>query len=97
MTPWIEKLNEQFDRFGVYPDIEACTVNDIRDAWALSDTQESTVFSSPEGCWRALTLLPDDSTIDDIWDALRPNQRDDEVVWWGAGYRQDPQATTEED
>ena len=88
----IETINEHLARLGVYPDLEACEVSNIRNAWVLSGTQEATVFSSPEDCSRALSLLSDDATEQEIHAALAPNQRDDEVIWWGAGYRLDPQA-----
>jgi hypothetical protein len=91
-----EKINEQLHRIGL-GDLTAYRLIDFVDAWVLvEDTQEVTAFVSAEGCWRALSLLPNDSKVDDVFYALQPNYLDVDVLWEPEiqCYRQDPQATT---
>ena len=54
---WIEKINDKLDELGLTPDLEAREVQGNPDVVVLEDTQTITVYFSPEGVYRLLSLL----------------------------------------
>lgn len=99
---WIEKINAHLDELGLYPDVEAFDVTDARGHIVLVDTQESTVYTSAEGCYRALSLVEPGEDARATWEAvcqaLSPNIVHDMAVIEDCGlWRQDPQQIADEE
>ena len=81
---WTARINEKLEELGLYPDVEAFDVSDLRDHIVLTDTQEVTVYKSAEGCYRWLSMVErhDDEheTFDAVGQALHPQIVEDVQV-----------------
>ena len=75
---WIAQINAWLDEHGLYPEVEAKQVAGKPSIFVLSDTQESTAYRSPEGCYRALTLLSEDTDYEGVGQELATNILPDE-------------------
>ena len=67
---WIAQINDWLDAHDLYPEVEAVGVVDRPDVFVLIDEQESTVYRSPEECYRELTLLGDDADFEEAGQTL---------------------------
>ena len=70
---WVEKINKQLEELGLdVKDLEAHIVQGNPSIVVFEDTQERTVYHSPEGVWRILTTLHPDEEMDsrDIWELV---------------------------
>ena len=71
-TDWIAEINQQFDRLGLAPDIDANAVQDRPDLVAIEDQQCITVYRDPEevSLLLAMLSLPQDATARELFELI---------------------------